>query len=255
MVRIIINSDDFGLSKEVNDAIALSFQENLISSTTCLVNFDDGLQYASMLVKQGKVPADAIGIHFNLSEGFPISDEILSCNEFCENGKFHGKLTLKPIFLLDKHKSKILYNELELQLKKFIRTFGFSPSHIDGHHHIQTQWAVIGEVMKVAKKYKIKRIRISRNVGQGISVLKLIYKKLFNKRLKINGFITTDFFGDIDDFIFSGIRKNGIYEIMVHSLPSKEKNCVNDINGKDLNIQLSSLKGKRSFNLFNYNHL
>ena len=255
MVGIVINSDDFALSIGVNDAIAFSFKEGLISSTTALVNFDEGLLHAVMLVKKKKIPKDAVGIHFNLTEGFPLSDEILACDYFCNNGGFHGKLRKEPIFSLDKHKLKLVHRELELQLQKFIRTFGFTPSHIDGHHHIHTEWAIIGEVMKIAKQYQIKRIRISRNIGLGISIEKMVYKKLFNLRLRLNGFKTCHFFGDISDFLISGIHKNAICEIMVHSLPSKSENSVNDLDGKDLNIKLSNLIGAQSLKLINYNQI
>ena len=255
MARIIINSDDFAISKEVNNSIATSFKQGLISSTTALVNYEEALCHAARLVKKKNIPEDAVGIHLNLTEGYPLSLEILDCNEFCVNGRFHGRIREKPIFTLDKDKLTIVQKELELQFEKFVRTFGFFPSHIDGHHHIHTEWAIIRVVMKIAKKYQIKPIRISRNTGSNISHLKMFYKRLFKLRLRLNGFKTTHLFGDICDFLVSGIKQDAISEIMVHSRPSEKEYVVNDLDGKDLKNKLSKLIGNNSITLINYNQI
>ena len=174
MVRVIINSDDFGLNNEVNKAIAEAFEKGLISSTTSLVNFTASLNEASELVSQGRVPKESVGIHLNLSEGQPLDPSSLKCELLCSGDEFNGAIRNKPVFHLSKKDAKIIYLELEAQLLKFISTYGFTPTHIDGHHHIHTEWAIMSIVIRLAKKYNIDKIRLTRNIGHGISISKKI---------------------------------------------------------------------------------
>ena len=78
--RIIINADDFGYSISINKAILEAFKNNIISTTTLLANmpgFDDACEIA-----QRENLTDKIGIHFNLSEGEPLTEPIKRIRKF-----------------------------------------------------------------------------------------------------------------------------------------------------------------------------
>lgn len=255
MARIIINSDDFGLSPIVNKSISQAFDRNLISSTTTLVNFNEGLKDAKRLINEDKIPIDSIGIHLNLTEGYPTNPKTANFKLLCQDKKFHGQIRNKPVFVLDKmHKAAILL-ELESQIEKFIYEFGFKPSHIDGHHHIHTEWAIMDCVIELAKKYQITKIRLSRNIGDGISLRKRIYKKLLNSRLKLSGIITTDYFGDFEDLKNFRIKKGDCLELMVHAIPSKYANQIDDLDHQSLNAKVDDLKKFYQYELINYSSL
>lgn len=255
MVRIIINSDDFGLNKAVNNAISAAFKENLITSTTSLVNFKEGLKDAVNLVNNNLIPKDSIGIHLNLTEGSPVSKDGTNCTRLCENGKFHGRIRNTPVFKLNTDEKSAILAELESQISKFISTFGFVPSHIDGHHHIHTEWAILNIVIKLAKKHHIKKIRLTRNIGNGISPSKNIYKKILNLKLKFSGFVTTDYFGDFNDLSYFSIPQKCSLEIMVHALPASIKDQINDIDEKSLAKKVQNIKSSNNYGLINYSQL
>lgn len=65
MSKIIINADDFGYCLERNNGIIESFKNNVISSTTLLVN-QEGTLDAIQKLKKNQIPC---GIHLNLTEG------------------------------------------------------------------------------------------------------------------------------------------------------------------------------------------
>lgn len=251
MVRIIINSDDFGLSASVNDAISTAFKEGLITSTTCLVNFDEGLKHAITLVSEGLIQKDSIGIHLNLTEGFPVEALTKNCNLLCEGGKFHGRIRNSPVFTLNNEQRNTVYLELESQVEKFITAFGFTPTHIDGHHHIHTEWAIMNCVIEIAKKFKIKKIRLTRNIGKGISVSKSIYKKLLNSKLRLSGITTTDYFGDFEDLKHFHPKGKNCLELMVHAIPSNSKE-VYDIDNTSLKRKVNFLNDNYEFKLISY---
>ena len=157
---IIINADDFGLSDSVNRAIAAAFSDRLISDTTMLANgkaFDGAITLAN---EEGFL--DKIGIHFNLTEGEPLTEEIKKCPSFCENGVFHGKIDrLKPLSRTEK---SALYTELSAQVQK-IRSAGLNIDHADSHHHIHTAVFIAPIVFRVCRENGITKIRLHRNIG------------------------------------------------------------------------------------------
>ena len=69
-VRLIINADDLGRSREVNDAIADLFGEGMITSATLMANapfLEDAIR---------KIPAGfrrALGVHLNVTEFQPLT--------------------------------------------------------------------------------------------------------------------------------------------------------------------------------------
>jgi predicted glycoside hydrolase/deacetylase ChbG (UPF0249 family) len=91
--ELIINADDFGFSNERDRGIIDSFVDGVLTSATLLVNGSTA-RSAVALAKTHGLP---LGLHLNLTEGFPISsvDEVSSllgadsqCNE---RPRFLGK--------------------------------------------------------------------------------------------------------------------------------------------------------------------
>lgn len=253
MVSVVINSDDLGLNANANEAISLAFAQGLISSTTSLVNFPDAFAEAIDLVHAHKIPKDAIGLHLNLTEGVPLTNAIKQDSFFCLDGKFHEGLRENPAFYLNEKQAENLYGEIAAQIQQFIKGYGFLPSHIDGHHHIHTQWAIGKILFQLAEKYGIKSIRLSRNVGQQSSFSKKLYKFIYNHWLKIHAPHACTYFGDIDDFLFAGMGQNGVYEVMVHALLSGTE--LVDLDGQNLAIRLNHLLENVPHKKINYRQL
>lgn len=249
MAGVIINSDDFGYNPEVNKAIVLAFKHNYISSTTTLTNFEEGFADARRIVNESSINPDAIGIHLNLTEGKPLTDGIKSCSRFCDGNEFHGKARSQKMFTLAVDEKKAVKDELNAQIEQF-KTLGFAPSHIDSHHHVHTEWGVMNVLMGIADSHNVKKIRLSRNVGPGISTAKGIYKFLINKYLPLRGFTTTTLMGDIDDYSHSGMPNGVLAEIMVHAI--FVDGVLADLDGKDLAQKLSKLNLN---NILNYSQI
>ena len=70
MKKLIITADEFGQSEDANKAICELFKEGYITNTALMAN-TDAAEEAIRLAKQNKINA---GIHFNLTEGRPLSD-------------------------------------------------------------------------------------------------------------------------------------------------------------------------------------
>ena len=80
MIVIRINADDFGLNSSCTKAICEAFEKKLITDTTMVANgknFDE----AVVSIKREKMDGK-IGIHFNLTEGSPITSKIKDCDSW-----------------------------------------------------------------------------------------------------------------------------------------------------------------------------
>lgn len=239
---IVINSDDFGYSESVNRAISDSFKKGLISSTTLIVNrgncFIDALSY----IRTNIITSDKIGLHVNLEDGRPLTENIQNLNFICNSeGNFSYTFREKNRFYFsDKFIKRCIKDEISAQIMKFKEHISSLPTHIDSHNHTHTELGMLFCLMPIMNDFKIKRIRLTRNVGKNISVTKKIYKTLFNTLLRTYNLKTVDYFGDINDFKTVKFQNNFNYEIMVHAYYD-EFNNLHDLGGKDLEKSILGL--------------
>lgn len=213
---IIINADDFGLNEHNSKAIAEAFEKGLITDTTMMATgefFDEAVILAK---EQGFF--DKIGIHLNLTEGVPLTKDILECPRFVTGGRFNKSYN-RSSPLSGAEKSAV-YKELSAQVQK-LQNAGIGITHADSHHHIHTGCFIAPIAIRVCKEKGINKIRIHRNLGQ-IPAVKRFLKNSFNRKLKKKGFITTDYFAYVMDIAQGEIPDST--EIMVH--PDYDKNGV-----------------------------
>ncbi|CAF1294768.1 unnamed protein product [Rotaria sp. Silwood1] len=157
IMYMIINADDFGYCPKRDKAIIDLFKQKSISSTSLLVNGDNSYQ-ACLYAKQYNLP---MGIHFNLTEGRPITNDLSKIKSLVNsNGIMHGKFGLR--YELDQGNIEEKHIEYELinQLNKYKElTNNQLPIHIDGHQHIHIHPMIVEIIAQIAKQYEIKYIR------------------------------------------------------------------------------------------------
>lgn len=125
---LIVNADDFGLSKGQNYGIIEACRNGIVTSTTALVN-GQAIDHAVQLSRDE--PSLAIGMHFVLTMGKPLTampgltrDGVL--------GKWIWQLAEEDALPLEE-----ITQELASQYLRFIELFGRKPTHLDSHHHVR----------------------------------------------------------------------------------------------------------------------
>lgn len=225
--KIILNADDLGFSKGVNDAILKANTEGYLSHASLMANtayFDHAISEIIPNCPQLKV-----GVHVNLTcAAALLSGNILSIN---------GELKNTFVTLLFRRKTKKvledLEKEIELQILK-IKKAGVNISHIDGHEHVHIIPSINKIVRKLAKKYNIQRVReINENIFESYqfngrtasfaNVIKLFLLKflsLFNENSGEVGFYSMLNTCEINGKnLFPFLQNNKTYEtveVMVH---------------------------------------
>ena len=147
-MKLIINADDFGLSKSISDGIVDGIKNGYITSTSIMAN----MEYAEYAIKEAiKNSIDCIGLHINFTVGKPI---INNKNLVDDNGVFlynikqieNPKLTYEDA-----------YNEIIAQIKaidKYSKGL-IKVDHLDMHHHLSDNKNIKSAVIDIAKQYNI----------------------------------------------------------------------------------------------------
>lgn len=176
---MIVNADDFGKSKSVNDAIDFCFENQLIDRATLMVNMPE-CESAIILAKRNGY-LDKIGLHLNLVEGEPLLEETKS-SSLCKNGIFDMSiLNRKYHFYVPKRIKIIIENEVDAQIKKFLN-LGCTLKHLDSHRHVHERLAIFLIIKKILRKHHFSSVRIMRNVDfkKKYNLFKKIYLWIFN---------------------------------------------------------------------------
>jgi predicted glycoside hydrolase/deacetylase ChbG (UPF0249 family) len=204
-MKCIINGDDFGLTASCTAAISQAIMQGRITDTTMVAN---GTAYdtAAALARE-KGFCDRIGIHFNLTEGEPLTGAIRGIPDFVHNGRFHKYYDGRPLTDAEKH---AVYRELSAQIKR-IWDAGIAITHADSHHYIHNFTALAPIVLRVCRENGINKIRLSRTFGAEKSAPDP--KVLPNEQWRAWDFITTEHFGRLSDVVDT---LPDCTEIMVH---------------------------------------
>jgi predicted glycoside hydrolase/deacetylase ChbG (UPF0249 family) len=124
---LIVNADDFGASRGVNEGVAEAHRRGIVTSASLMVG-TAGSEHAVRLAREH--PALSIGLHvsFDGTEGPPDVD------------------------LAD----PVPYRaSLEAQLARFTELVGRPPTHLDSHHHVHAHPDLVAHFREVAERYGI----------------------------------------------------------------------------------------------------
>ena len=251
MQNIIINADDFGMSKEITSAILSAMDQNLCLDTTLLVNFGDAERAANLAIDTNK--KDNIGIHFNLTEGIPLTDKIKQEKRFCnDEGIFHYKKQERIMALTSSEKTAV-FEELSSQVH-LCRSFGIPVSHADSHNHVHEEPGLFLVFLNVIRKEKIPFLRITNNIG-ATSITNKLYRKAYNTALALYNLDGTHYFGTTTEFVAFPKTNDTktITEIMIHPGAIINDEIIDTYSKENLSLNLPEIiKGN---NLISYHQL
>lgn len=152
---LIVNADDFGLSKGQNYGIIEACRNGVVTSTTALVN-GAAIDHAAQLSRS--TPELAVGMHFVLTLGEPLS-AMPGLTRDGRLGKWIWQQAEEDILPLEE-----IAHELACQYRRFVELFGHEPTHIDSHHHVH-MFAQIYPIVAAFAREKGIALRIDRQVA------------------------------------------------------------------------------------------
>ena len=235
MKKVIINADDFGIKSSVNKAIIECFNSGVIKSTTLMANMP-GFGEAISLAHENNITGK-IGIHLTLSEGDPLTSEILNTDLFFHENNKDLKKHKKRLFMLRTHEKRLIFNEFAAQVEK-VKNGGIHITHIDTHHHIDEVWTITNIILTLLKKYNIPSMRILYNLSNSTSLYKMAYRTLVNNFIKVRRSNYSDFLGNQLEAV-TRIKNDRSFiehsklEIMVHPDYNNEGKLIDKIKNRE----------------------
>ncbi|MHB0946936.1 MAG: carbohydrate deacetylase [Sedimentisphaerales bacterium] len=232
--KIIINADDFGLCRGVNDAVAEAHTTGVLTSATIMTNMA-GVDEAIEMAK--KMPALGVGVHLNVTLGKPLSaDPVVKILTDADGNFRYSIAKLAIAAVVSKKIRQAIETELSAQISSLIGK-GITPTHLDSHKHFHCLPTVWRLVWRLADKFSIPAIRWPYEpatlcggdwprVEMQDKVRALIVRQMALKCQDIDArFIKTDIFfglahtGRIDDKLWAELSQTqfaGIAEVMTH---------------------------------------
>jgi chitin disaccharide deacetylase len=156
MKYLIVNADDFGFTRGVNEGIALAFKSGILTSTTIMANGD---AFAEAVDVARANPALGVGCHLALVGGRPVAParDVASLVE--RDGTLPATLTRLMTKLAGRSlKDEDIEGELRAQVQRVVAA-GITPSHFDSHKHSHTHPRVMKALARVAAEFGIKSVR------------------------------------------------------------------------------------------------
>ncbi len=147
-MRLVINGDDFGLTKGVTYGILEAHNKGILTSTTALVNqpfFVEAMNLAQ------NYPNLGVGVHLNLTVGKPLTD-VESLID-AATGMFYRKPEIVFSHEVDYDE---IYQEWKCQIDTFIKLSKRYPDHLDSHHFSSDYNDQTKEILKqLCKEYDL----------------------------------------------------------------------------------------------------
>lgn len=239
MKQLILNADDFGMTRGVNEGIIRAHREGILTSTTLMANgeaFDDAVDRAHGNKGLG------VGGHLVLVGGKCIAPKDSVASLVNGDGVLPDSLALFVARLSSGIiRVEEIASELRAQIAK-IRAAGIEPTHLDTHKHTHAHPRVMEALGKVARESGITRVRkpienlrdsweTSRAGGQGVAMQILAAGAVraiapqFTSIAKKYALLSPDYFlglamtGQLGPSVLRGLvgtLADGVTEIMLH---------------------------------------
>lgn len=138
-LRLIVNADDFGFTRGVNEGIVRGHGQGIVTATT-LMAYGPAFEHAVELAQAN--PSLDVGVHLVLwPDGRSLPRRLPA---FLARGLFASPVAVEAEFCR--------------QVEKVL-TAGLQPSHLDTHKHVHLLPQVMRAVARVAIRFKIRWVR------------------------------------------------------------------------------------------------
>jgi hopanoid biosynthesis associated protein HpnK len=158
--RLIVNADDFGRSRSINEAVIRAHREGILTSASLMVN-EPACGEAVALAREN--PDLGVGLHLTLLCGRS------ACPRETIPGLVNDRqeFTSSPVgaglrYFFNRRLRGQLRAEIHAQFERF-RATGLPLDHVDGHLHLHLHPVVFRILMDDAERLGIRHLRLTRD--------------------------------------------------------------------------------------------
>ena len=186
MKRLVVNADDFGFARDVNEGVLQSHIEGIVRSTSLMAN---GAAFDHAVELVARHPGLAVGCHLTLVQGESVARPGDSL-----------PVTVSQ-FLAGLPTADSVLPEFRAQIEKLMQ-HGVCPTHLDTHKHLHLLPPVLDAMATAADEFGIGWIRkpfdipfgMAGGARSGVARAMRLFRIPFEERLDSANCSTTDYF-------------------------------------------------------------
>lgn len=189
MKRVIFSADDFGIAREVNEAVERAHREGVLRSASLMVGAPAARDAAE---RARRLPGLAVGLHVVLVNGRPVlpPDRVPALVD--ERGAFSSDLVAAGFrFFFRPGARAQLAAEIRAQFERFAAT-GLTLDHADAQNHMHVHPTVFGLMLRIGREYGLRAVRIPREPFGGTRTI-APWLALMRSRAKAAGVACNDY--------------------------------------------------------------
>jgi len=142
--RLIVNADDFGFTRDVNEGIVKAHRHGILTATTLMAN---GAAFEHAVALAGESPSLDVGCHLVLVQGQSLVDATRAL-----------PATVKDLIRALTRREIDVEGELRAQIRRILDA-GIRPTHLDTHKHTHLLPPVLSAVARLAREFGIPWVR------------------------------------------------------------------------------------------------
>lgn len=147
-MKLVVNGDDFGLTKGVTYGILEAHEKGILTSTTALTN---SKWFSFAMDEAKKYPSLGIGVHLNLTIGKPLT----KASSLIDPNTVMFYRRPEKLFSYEVDYDEI-YHEWKAQIERFIEVSGRYPDHLDSHHFVTDYNEYTKEILnRLCREYNL----------------------------------------------------------------------------------------------------
>ena len=135
MRRLVVNADDFGISRGVNRGIVEAHERGIVTSASVMVRRPAAAEAARYARESARL---GIGLHLELGDW-----------AYGESGWYATRE------IVDLKDASAVRTEVEAQLAAFCELVGRGPTHVDSHQHVHRSEPVAAAAQAVAQRLDV----------------------------------------------------------------------------------------------------
>ena len=157
MKCLVVTADDFGLAREVNDAVELAHTQGILTAASLMVGSPG---CADAVARARRLPGLRVGLHLTLVEAAPVLPRAQVPDLVGRDGLFRTDMAASGANMFFRPSvQRQLAAEIEAQFEAFART-GLPLDHVNAHKHFHLHPTIAGLIIRIGRRYGVSAVRV-----------------------------------------------------------------------------------------------
>ena len=157
--RLIVTADDFGLSREVNEAVEIAHRDGILSAASLMVG---GPAARDAVARLRRLPNLRVGLHLVLVEGDPVLPGARIPDLVGADGRLRTDMVRLAVAIATRAKVRHqVAEEIEAQFGAFA-AIGRPLDHVNAHKHFHLHPIIADLVFAAGRRFGLRAVRVPR---------------------------------------------------------------------------------------------